>query len=236
MLTSIIVLVFVASGFVNGFLGFGSGIVAMTIIASTHGLLHAAGVVNICTLVISLVQGWILRRHIRWDMTWLMLSTGVIGVVVGVLLLSSFDADIMTRAVGVAVMAIAAYYLLHKAPPRQHSKTFGAACGLASGALSGAANIGGPPVVAYVYGHPDPPDALKATAQAIFVGLSIPRLIVAMQQGQITADMAWDSLPAIPALVVGLLAGIHLGRRLSPDRFRTVAWIAFGLLGASLAI
>jgi len=227
---------FVTAGFVNGFLGFGAGILAMAFMTLSHDVLHAAGLVNVAGLFATTVMAWMLRKHICWREVRAMLPTGLLGVFVGVYLLGSIDGEAMTRVLGATVILIALVYLFKSTPPRIHGRGWGASAGFVGGMLQGAMNVGGPPVVAYVYGRPDPPDVAKATTQCIFLAFGTARALSAYSQGMLTEAIAWDFLAAAPASVVGLVVGMRLSQRLSPERFRRVAWVAFGLLGACLML
>lgn len=236
MLLAIVVFVFFLAGCVNGFLGFGAGIVGMTVLALTHDLVHAAGLVNIQSLLISGLMVWMLREHVLWKLTVPLLSTGLLGVFVGVWALGAIDPVVMTRLLGGVVVAIALKNLLGSGKQREYGPAWGAGAGLVAGVLQGAMNTGGPPVVAYLYGRPEPPDALKATTNVIFTAMALTRLPVAIASGQIGWALVMEAAVAVPALVVGSALGIRLSRRLAPERFRTVSWVAFCVLGVILVL
>jgi len=234
--TVIVIGVFFGASAINGFLGFGCGIVGMTVLTLTHGVVHAASLVNLMGLLISGLMAWMMREHIQWRILVPILPTGIAGVAIGVFLLGSLDGAFMTRALGGVVIAIAGWNLWGQQTTRALGPAWGAAAGAASGVLSGAMNTGGPPMVAYLYGRPETPDQLKATLQVVFTIWSLCRVPIAASQGMMTQQVLIESAIGLPAVFVGLAVGTRLARRISAERFRTVSWIAFAGMGLVLLL
>lgn len=224
---------FLAAG-VQGFLGFGFGIVAMTGLTLSHDLLHAAGVVNLTGMLVTGSVLFALRHRALWRRAGRILPGLLVGVVVGVTALRHLDRDIMVRALGVTVVAISAWNLLAPRLRPPSSRPLDLAVGFVSGALGGAFNTGGPPLVAHLYAMPEDPDAIKATVQALFLTVGVTRLPVAAAQGLMAPPIWRDALLAAPLVLAGLALGIVLGRRLGADHFRRAAWWALGALGLLL--
>ena len=108
--------------------------------------------------------------------------------------------------------------------------------GFSSGAIGGAFNTGGPPVVAYLYRRRDAPEVLKATVQFHFLVFTIIRLTSASAVGLIDGEIVRIALTIAPVIVAGAALGLALSRRISPERFRTASWAALGVMGVVLAL
>lgn len=223
------------ASFAQGFLGFGFGILAMSALAS-QGLLHAAGVVNLTGVLTTAGLAAALWRHIDWKLAAPILPAAAAGVAAGVLALGTWHEAGMTRALGAVVVAIALYNLAGRAPARPLPRLWGVPVGALSGALAGAFNIGGPPVIAYLYSRPATPSQMKATTQLVFFSMAVLRVPMALSQGMFSPQIVRDAAIGAPVLALGLLGGIAAGHRLSPARFRTISWIFFGILGLKLAL
>jgi uncharacterized membrane protein YfcA len=91
-----------------------------------------------------------------------------------------------------------------------------------------------PDHVAHLYRRPDPPQALKATNQLVFLSMGLARLPAATAQGQITSSIWVEAAIIAPFVLAGLLVGTRLGRRISPGAFRRVSWLALGAMGVAL--
>lgn len=230
-----LLVVFVASG-TQGFLGFGFGIAAMTGLALSFDIVHSAGVVNVTGLLVNVGIFYSLRQHILWDsVRWI--APGVIaGVAIGVLALASIPGPGMVRVLGLTIVAIAAWNLVAPSLERPRSRGVDVAVGTISGVLGGAFNTGGPPLVAHLYSLPGPPERAKATIQTLFMVIGLSRMPIAASQGLMGRQVFVDSALLAPVVLLGLWCGVRLGRRVPPERFRRIAWIALGALGLLLAV
>jgi uncharacterized membrane protein YfcA len=90
--------------------------------------------------------------------------------------------------------------------------------------------------VAYLYRRPDPPEVLKATVQMNFLIFTVVRLSAATGIGLVTGEIVRIALSLAPVIVAGASLGLVLGRRVSPERFRTASWSALGVMGVVLAL
>jgi len=230
-------LILALAGALQGFLGFGFGIVAMSGLTLSQDLIRAAGVVNLVGLVATSGQLWSLRAHTVWPTVRSIAPALVLGVALGVTALRTVDGSLMVRALGVTTVAIALWNL---ARPRLRagasSPGVDRAVGFVSGILGGAFNTGGPPLIAHLYRGPETPDQIRATIQALFLTISTSRLLIAASQGLFDRAIVLDALFSIPAMGIGLLAGFALSRRVGAERFRVASWIALGVLGLVLVL
>jgi uncharacterized membrane protein YfcA len=226
--------ILVAAATVQGFLGFGFGMAAMTGLTFTHDIVHASGVVNLTGGVLTAVMVWQLRAHVAWPTVRRIVPALVVGVAIGVFALGTVDKHLMVQILGATVVGIAVWNLL--APQLHEHASLGAdlAAGFLGGVLGGAFNTGGPPLIAHLYRRAAAPVELKATIQCIFLGISVSRAPIAAASGLMGGGVWRDALAALPLAFLGLWAGHRLSHRLSPERFRRTAWIGLGVLGALL--
>jgi len=208
----------------------------MATLALGLGVHTASGVVNITGMVQVAWVSWALRHHIRWSYLLRLLPGLVAGLGVGLFTLKNADPTWLIRALGATIVAIAAWNLRSTRGHGLGSPLWDFGVGFSSGAIGGAFNTGGPPVVAYLYRRPDPPEVLKATVQMNFLIFTILRLGAATSVGLIDERIVRIALWMVPVIVAGASLGLVLGRRISAERFRTVSWIALGLMGVVLAL
>ncbi len=231
----IVLLVAVAAAWINGFLGFGFGIVSMGLLTLSRDVLFATAFVNLMVLLVELSILMPLWRRIQWRLIGPLVFFGLIGLVAGVELVISIDPQIMRRVLGITIILFALWSWLD---PRQGhvSRYWSIPSGLAFGTLSGAFNTGGPPLVAYVYRHPLSPDQLKATLQFLFFSVTVVRIPIIFYKGLFTEAVIQSSLYVFPFVILATLLGLWMARRVSPERFRKTAWAAFAMMGIWLAI
>ncbi|MAE93691.1 MAG: hypothetical protein CL910_03440 [Deltaproteobacteria bacterium] len=222
------------AGALQGFLGFGFGIVAMTGLTLSHDLLHAAGVVNIVGLTATFGQLLGLHEHVRWKLAARIVPTLLVGVVLGVTALRTFDRQLMVQILGLSTVVLAAWNLWRPRLSSAERPAVDRLVGLVSGLLGGAFNIGGPPMIAHLYRRPDTPDTLRATLQVLFLCIGSSRAVTATAQGLFDRSMVGDALVSIPLMAVGLYAGFLVSRRVAAERFRIISWAMLGLLGSVL--
>jgi len=221
---------------VQGFLGFGYGIVAMSTLTLFRGLEEASGVVNLTATLLSLSMLWSEHPRVLWRLVVRIAPSLLVGIALGLTALASLDRSLMVRLLGATVVAVAAWNLLSPRLSRRDSRPLDVAAGLVAGLLSGAFNTAGPPLVAHLYRRPEAPLDLVVTLQAIFLVSCIGRATMATAQGLIDAQIALQSLQAAPFVVTGALLGVAAARRTEAERFRRVAWFAFGALGVALLL
>ncbi len=230
-------LILAAAGLLQGFLGFGFGIVAMSGLTLSQDLLHAAGVVNLVGWVATAGQLWTLRAHTIWATVRRIAPALILGVALGVTALRTFDGTSMVRALGVTTVAIAAWNLIRPTLRAGRSGAgVDAAVGLISGVLGGAFNTGGPPLIAHLYRGSETPDQVRATIQALFLTISTSRALISASQDLFDRAILIDAVFSIPAMAIGLLAGFALSRRVGAERFRVASWVALGVLGVVLVL
>ena len=223
-----------AGALVQGFFGFGFGIVSMAGLTLSQDLIHASGLVNITGLVIVAWMTFQLRHQILRRLTLRMLAPVLLGVFFGVLALGRIDRDLMVSILGASIVIIAVWNLAQPKLRSRESPWLDAAMALLGGLLSGAFNTGGPPLIIHLYRRPENPQVIKATLQGLFLAMGASRLPMAAAHGLLSRPIWAEAALMVPFVMLGVASGIALARRISPERFRRACWIALGLLGIGL--
>jgi len=208
----------------------------MAVLALSLGVHTASGVVNITGMIQVGWVAWALRQHIRWSYILRLLPGILCGLGVGLFTLKNADPTWLVRALGATITGIAIWNLVRHRGHGTGSPLFDFLVGFSSGAIGGAFNTGGPPIVAYLYRRPDPPEVLKATIQMNFLIFTVVRLTAASSIGLVTGEIVRIALCLAPLIVAGAAFGLTLGRRASPERFRTASWSALAVMGVVLAL
>ena len=106
----------------------------------------------------------------------------------------------------------------------------GWAIGLVSGSLSGAFNIGGPPLVAFIYDRPWSKDEQVATLNGLFIVTGLIRLALLIAYDHLNAatwtSAAWAAAPMLAAI----LCGTWLLRFIPQQWLRTAIYLALLVL------
>ena len=221
------------AGLVRGYTGFGAALVLTPLLSVVVGTQEAAATTILLTGLTSLQQVPGARRTADWR-TVVPLSIGaLLTIPAGTWALAALDPATMRRAVAMVVIG---FSLLLASGWRYRGPTPPAATvavGMTSGVLTGAAGIGGPPVVIWTLAG----TADAATARATFILFFGVTLVAAVPPlvwaGLATADTAWRCAAMAPAFMGATWAGGRLFRA-APDRlFRRAALGVLFLSGAA---
>ncbi|MGH0033473.1 MAG: TSUP family transporter [Myxococcota bacterium] len=225
-----------AASLAQGFFGFGFGIIAMSALGFGADIVSAAALVNASGLALTAWMVLDLRAHVLWRVYARIAPFLLVGVLCGVTALSRLDGSLMIRVLAVFVIGISLWNVASPHLRVPESRWLDGAVGLLGGLFGGAFNTGGPPIVVYVYGRAEPPDALKATIQVLFVSISLFRLPIAAAQGHLDAEVLGRVVVGVPAVALGAWLGLRLARRVEPQRFRRACWLGLTGLGVALLV
>lgn len=229
-------LVVFLAAMMQGMLGFGGALIAMPLLVALVGIQTATPVFALIGALATLLNA------IRWreyatprDLVQLVVPA-MVGIPLGVLLLSRVDASVVTGLLGVVLILYAAYNLLGWVlPPMKHAG-WAYLAGFSSGILSGAFNTGGPPVIVFAAAQQWPADQFRGNLQTYFLVISIFLLAAHGLSGHFTPDVWRMALYAVPALLFGQLVGVRLCRYLDGAQFRKLVLVFLLILGVQLLV
>ena len=186
---------------------------------------------------------------VRWRALAPMLLAAVPGLAAGLAVLSVLPKAALQVAVGAAVIVAALVQLRRMRAARalagraEPSRGSAYAVGLASGALTTATSVSGPPIVLWLQAHGLAPRELRASLAAAFLSLNLAGgalLLAAGGVGRVAG--AGVLLPLVGLTAVGYAVGAVVFRRLDSERFHLIvltlvaaagaASVAAGLVGA----
>ncbi len=211
--------------------GFGLALVSMPLLSLLIGLPQATALVAVVSLV---VEVGLLRRYwesLRWQPIWRLIAGSLVGIPLGILFLKRLPENVLMGGLGLLLIGYGLYGLAGWRLPKLQGNGWAWLMGLLAGALGGAYNTSGPPVILYGHAREWPPAVFKANLQAFFLTSSTLVFLSHWLAGDITRLTWQQALWALPALLLGLWAGGRADRWLSPQRFRQIVLAALVLLG-----
>ncbi|MCB9787016.1 MAG: sulfite exporter TauE/SafE family protein [Deltaproteobacteria bacterium] len=222
-----------AAGLAQGLAGFGSGLVAVSLLPLVWPVSFAVGVSAVYSLFIAGILAWQLRAHLRAREILVPVVAAICAVPLGAAGLRAVDPALALGCLGAVITAYAAWSLLRteretSAMPR----LWGVAAGLTSGMLTGAFNTGGPPIVAWVGAQTWSKDEMKGTLQIFFIPSSLVAIATYVRSGVVDAETLGWNLRLAPALLGGLWIGAMLYGRVPQKAFRTLLHVGLLLVGA----
>jgi len=230
------------AGFVQGTLGFGFGMVAMSVIPVYVDVTVAVPIVAFFGVCMNAMLIYGLRRHFDLKKLGPMLLGGAIGAPVGVMLLRNTDSRYMKLALGVLIV----FYVIYAFTAgkrrgagvvKKDIPTFwGVVFGGMGGILQGGLNTGGPPVIIYATLKPWGKDAIKVTLLSFFWVIAIAQTAYFIGSGMFAGKTLTTSLILLPAMFLGAWIGVRVYDRINQEKFRIIVLIFLGAMGLNFIV
>jgi len=232
----LIILIFFFSTFVQSMIGFGSALIAMPLLVRLLGIEIAAPLVAVSALLIEITILLRYREAFDFAVVKYLAIVTILGIPIGVYAVRYIDNDIVNKVLGIIVMGYALYALFAPKLPDLASNAWTLIFGFIAGVLGGAYNTSGPPYVIYGNARGWSPDEFKSNLQGLFLVNGIIIVTVHAMGGNLTSEVFQYMLYGLPGVILGLVAGFILSKRINPELFRTTILIALLFLGASLLV
>lgn len=223
-----------AAAALRGFTGFGFGLAAVPLLSLALPPTQVVPLVVTLQVAIGLIGLRAALPQCDWRAVWTLLPGLVVGVPIGLLILTTLPANpvrlVIGAAIGFSVWLIQRGVRLPPGPSRL--VTFGA--GMASGILNGLASVGGPPVVVYLLALGHEPARMRATSMVYFMLASCVSLAPMTAKGMVTRDTLIWATASLPVLFGGSWIGSWGFFKARPRYHRMVALTTLSLLAILL--
>lgn len=216
--------------------GFGFALMAMPLVSLVIGVKAAAPLVAMVGFTLYLVNLLRYRRSFSLREVAPLAVAAALGIPLGVWALSSLDERLVKAVLGVVLIGYALYVLWKPQTAPLRSNLWAYPAGFLAGCLGGAFNTPGPPVIVYGDLKQWPRDLFRSTLQALFLFSSSLVIISHAVAGHITRPVVLTYLLLVPALLLGVLAGSRVDRRLDNQRFRTLVVVMILATGILLLV
>ncbi len=220
---------------VRGVAGFGSGLIAVPLLALQFPLAVIVPVVVLLDYVGSASQGIKNCAHIAWREQLPLIPFTLMGVAEGILLLTAVTAAVLGKALGGFIIIYAVYQLL-PLPVLHGSRLLAIPHGLLGGFIGTLFGTGGPFYVIYFNLRHLPKSTFRATLAANFLIDGAIRLTAYATIGFFQPDVLLALIAALPLAVAGLYLGGRLQLDLSRDAFARVISILLIASGTILIL
>jgi len=234
--TLLIFLIFLLAIFTQSLTGFGSGLVSMAFLPGLLPVVTAAPLVALLTSTLELLLLVRYRSAFNLRAVWPLTLASFFGIPIGVLALRRVDENVLLALLGAVMAGYALYGLLNFKLPQLKHPLWSAVFGFLAGVLSGAYSTGGPPAIIYGNCRRWEPDEFKSNLQGFFLVNDVIVIVSHAVSGNLTPQVWNLYLLALPAMLVGILAGVGLGRRINPLLFRKLVLILLVVMGLRLML
>ena len=210
------------AGLARGFSGFGAALIFMPLAAASLGGILAAPMLLLMDSVSSLgllPGAWRLadRREVG-----VMVIGVLVGGPMGALALVHMPPLALRWSIVVLVFALLCLLVSGWRYHGPITRSLSIGVGWAAGLLSGAAQVGGPPVVAYWLGRALAPERVRANLTLFFLASSVVSALSYTVTGALNANALAHAAVAMPGYGLGVYLGAHAFGRASATFFRHV--------------
>jgi uncharacterized membrane protein YfcA len=217
--------------FIRGITGFGSGLIAIPLLAHFLPLTFVVPMMLALDFVASIVLSRHTRLQVRWDEIRVLIPTSLAGMLIGVMLLVKLPHEPLLVGLGSFVIFFGLRYLFNVHGEKSISRWWSLPTGLSGGLIGAMFGTGGPPYVVYLTHRLHDKSQLRGTLSGLFLLEGALRIITFLLMGLLLQpDMLKSLLMALPLMGLGLYLGnrVHLGI----TRRQQLALIGVLLLGS----
>jgi uncharacterized membrane protein YfcA len=222
--------------FTQSLAGFGVALIAMALLPGLVGIQIATPLVALVAVTIEIFLLIRYRDALDLSAIWPVALASIFGVPLGIWALKGVDERVFLTALGVVISGYALYALFNFKLPKLRHRLWAYAAGLLAGALGGAYNTSGPPVIIYGNCRRWPPAVFKSNLQGFFLVNSAFVMLGHALSHNISSAVWRYYLWALPAMGVAILAGTSLDRFVDPAAFRKIVLWLLVLMGIRLIL
>ncbi len=200
--------------FLRGITGFGSGLIAIPLLAHLLPLTFVVPMVLVLDFVASIVLSRHTRLQVRWDEVRSLLPTSIVGIIIGTIMLVSLPREPLLVSLGLFVIFFGLRYVFNVHSEQPISRWWSIPTGLSGGVIGALFGTGGPPYVVYLSHRLHDKTQLRGTLSGLFLLDGAFRLITFVSMGLMFQDeMLSALLMGLPITAMGLYLGnkVHLG-------------------------
>ena len=209
----IALVILLSAYFIRGITGFGSGLIAIPLLAHFLPLSFVVPMMLAVDFLASVALSQA-RMQVRWDEVKSLIPSSAIGMLIGAPMLISLPHEPLLIGLAVFVMIFGVRYLFNIHGENPVSRWWSIPTGLSGGAIGAMFGTGGPPYVIYLSHRLHDKTQLRGTLSGLFMLEGAMRIIVFLFIGLLTQpDMLASILLAIPVMAAGLWLGqrVHMG-------------------------
>ena len=235
MAIGILIMAVTAAAALAGLTGFGFNLLSvplLVLVIEPHAAVVLSLMLGILTSGIMLTSSR-LRSQVRWRSVSMLLIAAAAGLPVGSVLFAKIrplDLQLVVSGLSLAYVVIT---VARVNPASVRSRAFGPFAGFASGLLSASTGFSGPPAIAYAYSQRWPSAQLRATLTSYILAITVLTVSLLALEGQLTFGLLQMSLALSPGVVIGILAGQMIFRRLPSQHFQTLVLILLAVMGVA---
>jgi len=199
--------------FIRGITGFGSGLIAVPLLALILPLQTVVPLVLVLDFSASLIMSHKARAHVQWAEILPLLPASLLGIVIGATLLVNLPREPLLTALALFVILFGLRYLLNIHSDKQVSRGWSVPVGLSGGLIGALFGTGGPPYVVYLTHRIKDKSRLRATMSGLLLLDGSFRVVTFLVAGLLGTHLLLLLLVSAPVIFLALFLGhrVHIG-------------------------
>lgn len=216
--------------------GFGMGLIGMPILIPAIGI-DPARVTMVVIATITQVVNVIKRKEsleLR-SIGWLGFS-GLLGILAGFWIVDYdiFPEQRLVQSLAILTIGYALSALFIPTLPHLTHNRFAPVAGFVSGILTGAYNIGGPPVIMYANARRWSAEQTRANLNAFFTIKNVFVLVSHFIVGNFTASILRWIVVGLPSMGFGIILGLLVAHRIPEKHFQRIVLVLLLIVGLQM--
>lgn len=229
-----IIIIFIAY-MVKGLSGFGSGLVAIPLLAFVLPLPFIVPVLGLLSYSGTVVQSISFRKDAQWRDIWPLIPFSIAGITIALWLLVNVDVTILTLVLGMFIFCYSIYSLMPHTIS-SGSRWWAIGAGSFAGLIGALFGTGGPFYVLYLKMRRVNKNQFRASITMIFLIDGGARMIGYVSSGLFTSKMLLLVLILSPVLILAMYLGHRLHVKIHEQRFNQVVSVLLLISGISLTV
>jgi uncharacterized membrane protein YfcA len=225
-----------ASSTLQGTTGFGYNILVVPLLAlfiDPKVVVPTVILQNVLLDSAVLATAW---RQVDVRRVWLLVAAGLAGTPIGVLLLGVVDPEPLRLLIGLVVVFTGVAMLAGLKRTISDERMASGVAGAAGGMMNGLVGMAGPPVILLFANQGMPPLQFRANIVTYFTSITVIAVASFWLRGALTHDVTELTAATMPAVALGVLAGIRLHGRVPVELFHRMSLVLVIIAGASATI
>jgi uncharacterized membrane protein YfcA len=221
---------------VRGIAGFGSGLIAIPLLALIVPLTIAVPLIVFLDYIASASHGVKHREAIQWKEIISLLPFAIVGVLTALFIFQSIDMEALKTGLGCFVLLFAVYSLFSFSGKTLISSLWSVPAGGIGGLIGTLYGTGGPFYVMYLKFRNIEKTQFRATFATIFLLDGAGRLAGYIYSGFFSLDVVLMMVVALPLMVIGMYVGGHIHTNMSQQTFQRAISMLLVFSGLALLI
>jgi uncharacterized membrane protein YfcA len=231
-----IAVIAILAGFVHSAIGFGFGIVAISLMPFVIDARSAHVIVSLSSVPMLMMAAWAYREGIEWASIKQALLGAAIFLPPGLFLFETVSLDWLVRGTGFAILVAVLLSFRNQNSTRENEspKSSCFVAGALAGFLGGAVSIAGPPIVAFAFKQDWSQARFKAFVTQCLLIISIYKTALLTIRDYVVGDVVWQAIIVAVLSIGGVQLGVIASRRIPAARFRRLVAVALIIVSCFL--